>query len=190
MSSPFVPSGFFTFRSPLLSLEELMGWGAELRAPRVESGALGDALTADQALLRERLRQVVQRPEVREALFVASPVLDESMPAWLQAPDSEAGKKVERTLVRYFSRMTARSTPFGLFAGQSVGLLGAHTSLQLEARHTYRRHTRLDTDVVHVQAGVAPVGVPRLELQRGVRPEQAHRLACEEAEGSRACSHP
>ena len=42
--------------------------------------------------------------------------------------------------------MTARSTPFGLFAGSSVGRLGARTPLTLPPRSAYRRHTRLDMD--------------------------------------------
>jgi hypothetical protein len=74
--------------------------------------------------VRGRLRELLGRPEIREAIFVASPSLDESMGAWLEQPASERGQKVERTLMRYLVRMAGRSTPFGLFAGCSVGTVG------------------------------------------------------------------
>jgi thiopeptide-type bacteriocin biosynthesis protein len=142
----FTPAPFFAWRTPLLPLAELTGFGAELRAAAADAAQLAGTLASDRRLLRERLRAIVDRPEVREALFVASPSLDESLPAWLEAPDSERGRKVERTLVRYLARMCARPTPFGLFAGCSLGTVGDHTRLELAARVQYRRHTRLDGD--------------------------------------------
>jgi thiopeptide-type bacteriocin biosynthesis protein len=144
------PSGFFALRTPLLPFDDLLAWGAGLEAP-----ATGDdpdrqeaALAADRGRLRARLRDVVARPEVREALFVASPDLERRLDTCLREPDSEAGQKMERALVRYFVRMAGRATPFGLFAGCSVGTLGPTTRLSLVGRDGYRRHTRLDMDYV------------------------------------------
>ena len=51
---------------------------------------------------------------------------------------------MERTLVQYFARMCDRCTPFGLFAGVSLGKIGAETSLRLAARARYRRRSALD----------------------------------------------
>ena len=42
--------------------------------------------------------------------------------------------------------MAARPTPFGLFAGNTVGTLGETTQLELAPRDGYRRYTRLDGD--------------------------------------------
>jgi thiopeptide-type bacteriocin biosynthesis protein len=140
------PAGFFAFRTPLLPFDELTAFSMGLRAPSADPAALESALAEDRALLRARLREWLARPEVLEALFVASPSLHESLPAWLEAPDGERGQKVEKTLVRYFARMASRPTPFGLFAGCSVGTLGAVTRLTVEARSSYQRHTRLDGD--------------------------------------------
>jgi hypothetical protein len=53
---------------------------------------------------------------------------------------------MERALVRYFLRMAGRATPFGLFAGSSVGTVGDTTCLELARRRHYSRHTRLDMD--------------------------------------------
>ena len=140
-------SGFFVLRTPLLPLGEWLSWGEGLRSPQASAdGNLEQALESDRQTLRERLRQIVARPEVREALFVASPSLDESLDAWMRQPSSERGQKVERTLVRYFTRMCSRPTPFGLFAGCSVGTVADRTRLQIDPRTAYERHTRLDMD--------------------------------------------
>jgi len=141
------PSGFFVIRTPLLPLAEWLDWSRGHSAASVVAGgpqALADALTQDKRQLRERLRELVSRPFVREALFVASPSLEDSLEAWLSAPESERGRKVERTLVRYFARMAGRATPFGLFSGCATGVVGITTQLLLEGRSSYRRHTRLD----------------------------------------------
>ena len=148
--APLVPAGFFAFRTPLLPFGELVAWGEGLEASRVvdDPARLEAALAADRITLRARLLTAVSRPEVREALFVASPSTDASFDHWLSSPDGEHGQKVERTLVRYFSRMSSRSTPFGLFSGCSVGTVGDTTRLAIEARSKYQRHTRLDMDYI------------------------------------------
>jgi thiopeptide-type bacteriocin biosynthesis protein len=148
---PPVPSGFFAFRTPLLPFDELLAWGEGLAAPgraAQDPARLEEAVAADRARLRERLRAVVLTPEFREALFLASPGLDERVEVWLREPETEAGQKIERALVRYFQRMASRATPFGLFAGCSVGTIGPRTELRLEGRASYRRHARLDMDYV------------------------------------------
>jgi lantibiotic biosynthesis protein len=60
---------------------------------------------------------------------VASPALDASIRHWLEDPDSDHGRRLERALVRYVTRMAANPTPFGLFAGCSTGTIGAGTTL-------------------------------------------------------------
>ena len=144
----FTPSEFFVFRTPLLPFQELLSWGEGLEAPAApnEGSELEQALARDRARLRERLNIIAKRPEVRDALFVASPNIIERFHLWTDDPDSERGRKVEHVLVRYFSRMTGRATPFGLFAGCSVGTIGDQTRLVIEERARYQRHTRLDMD--------------------------------------------
>lgn len=144
----YSPSGFFVLRTPLLPFEEMAAWSAGLEAV----GSLGDAqgleaaLERDRTRLRARLLAAVTRPEVREAIFVASPGVDEALELWQKQPDSKHGRKVEPAVVAYFSRAAARATPFGLFAGCTTGSIGAQTRLHLQARERYRRHSRLDMD--------------------------------------------
>jgi thiopeptide-type bacteriocin biosynthesis protein len=151
---PFTPSGFFVLRTPLLPFEEMAAWSEGLEAV----GSLGDpqaleaALGRDRARLRARLLAAVTRPETREALFVASPSVDEALEVWQKEPESTQGRKLEPAVVSYFSRAAARATPFGLFAGFTTGSIGAHTRLHLQARERYRRHSRLDMDYLSTLA--------------------------------------
>lgn len=135
----FQASGFAVLRTPLLPFDEVLAWS---------EGVTGtaDSLEADRALLRDRLKAAAARAEVAEALFVASPRLHASLRAWFDAPDDAKSLKVERALVRYLSRMAARPTPFGLFAGISTGAIGTRTVLELPPRVDYRKHTRLDME--------------------------------------------
>ena len=136
----FVSAGFFVARTPLLPFSELLDWtlGDVSDAP--------DAAPDRGARMREHLLAVIQRPEVTEALFLASPDLQERIAAWRIDPGSETGMRIGRSLARYFIRMCARPTPFGLFAGCTFGTVGSRTRLRLESRERYRRHTRLDMD--------------------------------------------
>lgn len=142
----FEASGFFSIRTPLLPFDELLKWGEGLECSSARGG--GDvsrgAVEADRLRLRERLVAALAIPAVREALACASPDLVERLELWMLEAEGERGRGIERALVRYFVRMAGRATPFGLFAGCSVGLVGKHTRLTLEGRSSYRRHTRFD----------------------------------------------
>ncbi|MEA2604173.1 MAG: lantibiotic biosynthesis protein [Acidobacteriota bacterium] len=149
---PFVPSGFFAFRTPLLPFEELEAFSAGLEAPGAggDPEALEAALAADRERLRSRLAALADRPEVLEAVFLASPSLCESLAAWRAQPDGKKGQRAERALLRYVYRMAARATPFGLFSGCSLGPVetapGSPTRIAVAPRGAYERHTRLDMD--------------------------------------------
>jgi thiopeptide-type bacteriocin biosynthesis protein len=149
-----VPTGFFALRAPLLPLAELAALSLGLAAPGTGEEALSAAVDADRALLRGRLRAAAARPEVREAIFLASPSFSTRLDAWLAAPEI-ADPKIERVLYRYFARMCARPTPFGLFAGAGVGTVGGATRLRLRARGEAQKHSRLDMDFLSALAEAA-----------------------------------
>ncbi|MEZ5064403.1 MAG: lantibiotic dehydratase [bacterium] len=150
MRDAYRPDDFFAFRTPLLPWDEVLEWSAGARLPRaVRRGRdLAKAYAVDRRRQQEWLRAAYSRPDVREALFVASPSLDERYETWLAEPDSEKGRGIEVGLVKYYQRMAARCTPFGLFAGCSIGSLGAETRIELLERSAYGRHTRLDMDFI------------------------------------------
>ncbi|HEX5716871.1 MAG TPA: lantibiotic dehydratase [Thermoanaerobaculia bacterium] len=145
----YEPSGFFAFRSPLLAFDELEAWSAGLEACAAldDPERLEQALARDRARLRAWLREALERPEIAEALFLASPSLFDALAGWRADPDSRKGKRAENAMVRYLERMATRPTPFGLFSGCSLGALDpSPTRLRLGPRTSYQRHTRLDTD--------------------------------------------
>lgn len=142
----FEPSGFFVLRTPLLSFDEFAEWGAQLEAPAAaDEGQLARALAADRARLGDRLKQIMRRPDVREALLLASPALSAELDASVDAASQRAEKRT-LSVIRYFTRMTSRATPFGLMASCSVGKIDATTQIQLAQRQSLSRHTRLDMD--------------------------------------------
>jgi hypothetical protein len=154
-SALFSTSGFFVLRTPLLPFEDFLSWGQGLQASKVfestrDPHATEAAWLNDVELLRRRLREITDRPEIRQALFIASASLEASINGWCAAPDSKRGLQTERSLSRYFSRMTGRSTPFGLFAGYSIGQINkaqgseASVALSMQSRSDYKVFSRLD----------------------------------------------
>jgi class I lanthipeptide synthase len=130
----FRASGGCVVRAPVLSLSVIAS---------LSDGLTGDA-AADLATVDARLRTIASDPVVREALFLASPSLDDRLDAWL---GGDADERTTRSVLSYLTRMAARCTPFGLFAGCVAGTVGdGATRLALGGRDELRRHTRLDFD--------------------------------------------
>ena len=141
-------AGFFVLRTPLLPLEEFLNLSQGLLTPGTlrNGGDLAEACASDRKLVRCRLQELVRRPEIKEALWIASPEFFESLSTWWNNPESEKGQKLEQSLYRYVARMISRSTPFGLFAACATGEIGNETRLELGARNTYWRRSRLDME--------------------------------------------
>ena len=169
-----VPSGFFVLRTPLLPFTEVLAWGDGLHAPMVTDDArvLDEAVAADRLQLRRRLEDLVTTPEFRDALFVASPSLAAAVDPWRKEPDSDKGRATERSLASYVMRAAARPTPFGLFAGCTVGMVGSRTCLRLVGLGRYRRHTRLDMDYLWALADAIEHD-PRLRTELDYRPNSS-----------------
>jgi hypothetical protein len=79
----------------------------------------------------------------KEMLQVASPDLYDSV----NEEDNNSEKSVYSSY-RYFERACTRCTPFGLFAGCSVGTTGDKTEIFLSDTNDYQRKTRLDMNYI------------------------------------------
>ncbi len=101
MQRRFIASGFFALRTPLLSLDELTAFSARLSAPAATDGEIDEAVECDREILCERLRVAFERSELRDALYVASPSLENALAAWRPGGDDARSRKVELRLVRY-----------------------------------------------------------------------------------------
>lgn len=81
----------------------------------------------------------------QEAIYLASPDLYNSLIDWLSGGEIEKRKleKLNNSLLKYYSRMISRSTPFGLFAGCAVTTWSDKDSIIIKSKE-HNRNTRFD----------------------------------------------
>ncbi|MGV9713736.1 lantibiotic dehydratase [Gordonia sp. NPDC003424] len=129
---------FFVLRTPLLPVQTLLSLGCAIECN--DDHIDEHAVERDRARTRQFLAALFRRSDVAEALHLASPSLSRAFDRWLSAPT----ERVDVSLLSYASRMTTRATPFGLFAGWSLGSIMTDNDLQLSPAESYRRRSSLD----------------------------------------------
>lgn len=93
----------------------------------------------------QQFKDIAGDPLFQEAIFLASPLLYSTFLKWLEeALTKEKEEKLKISLLKYISRMCSRCTPFGLFAGYSLGQLGDYNEVEINEESKYLRYTRLD----------------------------------------------
>ena len=81
-----------------------------------------------------------------EAIYLASPTLFKQLQKSIKGElDDAETTKLYLSLLRYYLRMSYRCTPFGLFAGISIGQIGDSTSINIEPQKYFNKNTRLDS---------------------------------------------
>ncbi|MEA9413543.1 lantibiotic dehydratase [Flavobacterium sp. PL02] len=96
---------------------------------------------------QEVLLKAFENPLVREAIFIASPELVLALDKWKNDSSDYSNKKengLEITLLKYIARMSARCTPFGLFAGCTTGKIDSETNCILKSLASFNRFTQFD----------------------------------------------
>src|SRR5579872_1577209 len=146
----------FVLRTPIFSLDDFV----HLTAGIEETTDERPHATSREAILRQNLVTLLSRPMFREGLYLASPELWRSLESFLSG-DTHPTAALESALIAYASRCFSIATPFGLFAGYSLGTVEPRTSLALETRDRDRRHTQLHADTLS-----AIVRTLQLALQR------------------------
>lgn len=79
---------------------------------------------SEKEFFKEDLIKISSDSVFQEAIYLASPYLYSEMRQWLDAEkklSSKEEQKLIHTLLKYYSRMSTRCTPFGLFAGIGSG---------------------------------------------------------------------
>mgnify|MGYP003642228212 CR=1 FL=1 len=128
-----------TFKNPYGHFSKFV-----LRTPIV-SFDYYNRLTVEDVVSNDMLREAYANPLVKEACFLASPPLYFEMEKWIRGElDSKKERKIQFSLLKYLTRMSTRCTPFGLFAGCSLGDVDDVTSIENTEPHLNMRHTRLD----------------------------------------------
>lgn len=92
--------------------------------------------------LKDDMLDLLNYSFFNEALSLASPELVE------QKKKNGSNHLMVQTLYKYFSRSFSRCTPFGLFAGCSIGEFGDNTNIILKPLAQYTRFTRLDMNYI------------------------------------------
>jgi hypothetical protein len=95
----------------------------------------------------ENVLQLFTNPFIREPIRIASPELLAALDNWKANPHSLSDKKrnaLAFSLLKYIARMSTRCTPFGLFAGCTVGNLDSETNILLVSTKKFTRHTQFD----------------------------------------------
>jgi lantibiotic biosynthesis protein len=125
-TSIYQPLNFVLVRAPALPMRDYFALPAKLR----ENGP-GSFLAANE--------------DIHCALAAASPSLAKAMERASRRESSKREQaKLHAKLLQYVIRMSARPTPFGLFAGVALANWGAKTDLQLGAHRL--THTRPDME--------------------------------------------
>ncbi|BAR50459.1 hypothetical protein TFKS16_0107 [Tannerella forsythia KS16] len=99
-----------------------------------------------QDILEKDVNFLSDKKYIDEAIYIASSDLFDEWHKYKSNQkriihDKEK-RRISTAVVRYIYRMSTRCTPFGLFAGCSVGCIGEETSICLDDQ--IYRHTRLD----------------------------------------------
>jgi hypothetical protein len=95
----------------------------------------------------DKLLQFYNNNFIKEALTIASPDLMEAIERYKKDPSLFSTEKLEAleiTLLKYLARITSRCTPFGLFAGCSVGKIDNQTNIVISAKEKHKRSTKFD----------------------------------------------
>lgn len=82
----------------------------------------------------EDLKDIFADPVFKEAVYLASPYLHEELNKWVNSEKVFLPKEIEKlqqTLLKYYSRISTRCTPFGLFSGVGLGKFSNYISNQL-----------------------------------------------------------
>jgi lantibiotic biosynthesis protein len=71
----------------------------------------------------DELKEICNNPVFQEAIYLASPYLHEEIRQWLSRKDFSLKEyqKLKNTILKYYSRISTRCTPFGLFSFVHLG---------------------------------------------------------------------
>ncbi|MCP4181202.1 MAG: lantibiotic dehydratase [bacterium] len=116
-----------------------------LRSPIYSINKYRD-FTLEKNISEENYKSLCKEPVYREAIFLSSPELLIEIDKWIQGilKDEKKIKRLKYTILKYFSRMTSRCTPFGLYSGCSVGEFSDVTNILLGDIKNFKKATRLD----------------------------------------------
>lgn len=94
-----------------------------------------------------KVKDIFSNSLLQEAIYLASPNLYKELFKWISQEKQFSKKEQQRlinTFLKYFSRMSSRCTPFGLFSGVGLGTFGNENSTMCVNTSQKFRDTKLD----------------------------------------------
>lgn len=131
-SNPFLFLENYCLRTPLFSLKTFF-----------------DLFYSNKANF-EILKEFIENDIIQESIFLASPNLyDELKNLNLSnSPLSKKETKLLNSFFKYIIRLSTRCTPFGLFAGVSIGSFNQKTNIKIDEIQNHKRSSHLDSTVI------------------------------------------
>jgi len=112
------------------------------------------------------LNEIINDNVIKEAFYLASPNLYSKITKLSEGKitDKKEIDKLEQSVFKYISRMSSRSTPFGLFAGISVGEISEESNIKLQDVSNNKRNLRLDMNYL-VSLAIKLSKIPKIKKQ-------------------------
>lgn len=136
VTSEYAPTGLVLVRTPLLSSADF---------PTSEGPSAPEAT-------REKLKQLLERSEIREAILIASKSLLHGLQRWQAGLESgnlsKQFRQAESSILRYAIRMASRCTPFGTLAGVSLGEVNETHDLHVDHLSIHQTCSTIDAELL------------------------------------------
>lgn len=111
-----------------------------VRTPLFSRKNFQQTISSKDEITDAELKEICINPLFQEAVYLASPDLHDELAKWINS--EKENQKLKQTLLKYYSRISTRCTPFGLFS--SVGL-GSFDKLMITIPISEKiRDTKLD----------------------------------------------
>lgn len=126
-----------------------------VRTPIFSRKNFQQAVSNKDEITNAQLKEIYTNPKFQEAVYLASPNLHNELSKWIHSEKKFSTKeyqKLKHTLLKYYSRISTRCTPFGLFSAVGLGRFSVGTSSILNNKTDHcqlssndlLRDTRLD----------------------------------------------
>lgn len=122
---------FFMMRNPILSFENY-------------KDVFCDDL--DREAFIKKLIEISKEPIVKEAILISSTSLSEAIDRLNSEKNIAKKDQIISSILKYFIRMTSRTTPYGLFSGVTIGNFKESTNLVINDVKKHKKRARPDME--------------------------------------------
>lgn len=122
---------FFMMRNPVISFDNYKN---------IFCSGLSETEVVD------KLIEMVNNPAVKEAIMVSSLSLNEAIDRLNSEKDVSKREQIISSILKYVIRMSARTTPYGLFSGVTIGEFGERAELKINNIALHKKRARPDME--------------------------------------------